>query len=127
MIDLGHIRLQHPTAVHDARNKVRSLANALGYDAIEATRLAIAVSEASRALIREAHEPRIAVGLEVASSPRQLVLDFEARDNAPELGTNIRRRDVAMSPCRYRRLDIFCVTHAHRYLNAECSISESNV
>ena len=83
MIELGHIRLQHRTAVHDARNKVRTLAAALGYDAVEATRLAIAVSEAARALRRSGDEPRIAVALEL--SPAQLVLDFETRGEAPDL------------------------------------------
>jgi len=86
MIELGHIRLQHRTAVYDARNKMRSLAGALGYDAIEATRLAIAVSEAARALRRNGHEARIAVMLAMELSPPQLVLDFQARGEAPELG-----------------------------------------
>jgi signal transduction histidine kinase/DNA-binding response OmpR family regulator len=85
MIELGHIRLQHRTAVYDARNKMRGLANALGYDAIETTRLAIAVSEAARVLHRNRHEPQIAVGLAMESSPPQLVVDFEARGELPEL------------------------------------------
>jgi signal transduction histidine kinase/CheY-like chemotaxis protein len=85
MIELGRIRLQHRAAVYDARNKVRSLATALGYDAIETTRLAIAVSEASRYLLRTNREPRIAVWLAMELSPPQLVLDFEARSDPPEL------------------------------------------
>ena len=43
MIELGHIHLQHQGSVYDARNKIRGLANALGYDAIGATRLATAM------------------------------------------------------------------------------------
>ena len=85
MIELGHIRLQHRTAVYDARNKVRNLANALGYDATEATRLAIAVSEAARALRRIGREPRIGAALAMELSPPQLVLDFETRGEAPDL------------------------------------------
>ena len=85
MIELGHIRLQHRTAIYDARNKLRSLANVLGFDAMEATCIAIAVSEATRAMRRERHEPRIKVALGMEFSPPQLVLDFEARDDAPEL------------------------------------------
>ena len=85
MIKLGHIRLQHRTAVYDARAKLRGLANALGYDAMEATRLAIAVSEAARTLQRDHHEPRITVALAMELTPPQLVLDFEARDVAPDL------------------------------------------
>jgi signal transduction histidine kinase/DNA-binding response OmpR family regulator len=85
MIELGHIRLRHPTAVYDARNKIRGLVNALGYDAIEATRMTIAVSEAARALRCDHHEPRISVALAMKLSPPQLVLDFESRGEAPEL------------------------------------------
>ena len=48
MIELGAIRLAGRTAVYDARNKIRGLAEALGYDSIVATRLATAVSQATR-------------------------------------------------------------------------------
>ncbi|MBW2400103.1 MAG: hypothetical protein JRG80_12635 [Deltaproteobacteria bacterium] len=85
MIELGQIRLQHRTSVYDARDKIRSLANALGYDTIEVTRLATAVSEAARELRRSGREPRIAVGLAMDSSPPQLVLDFENHGKAPQL------------------------------------------
>jgi len=86
MIALGRIGLEHAAAVYDARNKVRSLANALGYDPIEATRLATAVSEAARVLRRDGVEPRLAVGLEMEHPPPRLVLDFEARGEVPGLG-----------------------------------------
>jgi len=85
MIELGHIHLQHQGSVYDARNKIRGLANALGYDAIGATRLATAISEATRELHRSSREPRIAVGLAMELSPPRLVLDFEGRDAIPEL------------------------------------------
>jgi signal transduction histidine kinase len=85
MIALGQIRLQHRTSVHDARNKVRGLANALGYDPIETTRLATAVSEAARELHRNSLEPCIAVALATELSPPQLVLDFECRGETPQV------------------------------------------
>jgi signal transduction histidine kinase/DNA-binding response OmpR family regulator len=85
MIELGHIRLQHQTAVYDARQKIRNLANALGYDPIGATRLATAISEATRELQRSSREPRIAVALAMELSPPQLILDFEGRGAIPEL------------------------------------------
>jgi signal transduction histidine kinase/DNA-binding response OmpR family regulator len=85
MIALGQIRLQHPTSVYAARNKVRGLANALGYDPIETTRLVTAVSEAARELRRKYTEPRIAVALAMETSPPQLVLDFECRGESPEV------------------------------------------
>ena len=69
MIELGHIRLQHRTSVYDARSKIRSLANALGCDPIDATRLATAISEASRELGRNSREPRIAVYLATELTP----------------------------------------------------------
>ena len=79
MIALGQIRLQHRTSVYDARNKVRGLANALGYDPIETTRLATAVSEAARVLLRNDLESCITVALAMEFSPPQLVLDFAYR------------------------------------------------
>ena len=83
MIELGLISLRYRTSVYDARAKIRSLANALGYDPIETTRLATAVSEATRVLHRDNIESRIAVGLAMELSPPQLVLDIECRGEAP--------------------------------------------
>ena len=85
MIALGQIPLQHQTSVYDARNKIRGLASALGYDPIETTRLATAISEAARELRRNNLEPRIAVTLAMELSPPQLVLDFECRGAPPEI------------------------------------------
>jgi signal transduction histidine kinase/DNA-binding response OmpR family regulator len=84
MIALGRISLQHRTSVYDARQKIRGLANALGYDPIETTRLATAVSEAVRELHRNNLESRIAVALAMEFSPPQLILDFECRGEPPE-------------------------------------------
>jgi signal transduction histidine kinase/CheY-like chemotaxis protein len=85
MIELGHIRLSHRTSVYEARKKIRGLADALGYDPIVATRLATAVSEATRELLRSSREPRIAVALATELSPPSLVLDFEGRGELPHL------------------------------------------
>jgi signal transduction histidine kinase len=85
MIALGKIRLQHRTSVYDARNKVRGLAHALGYDPIETTRLATAVSEAARELRSNYREPCITVALGMELSPPQLVIDFECLDETPEV------------------------------------------
>ena len=59
MIDLGHLPLDHGTSVHDARNKIRSFAIALGYNPIGATRLAVAVSQAARELRRATRNPAV--------------------------------------------------------------------
>jgi signal transduction histidine kinase len=85
MIELGQISLQHRTSVYDARQKIRGLADALGYDPIETTRLATAVSEAARELRRNSLEPRISVALATKLSPPQLILDFECRGEPPEV------------------------------------------
>ena len=85
MIELGHIRLRHQTSVYEARKKIRGLADALGYDPIVATRLATAVSEATREMLRSSREPRIAVALAMEASPPRLVLDFEGRGATPQL------------------------------------------
>ena len=85
MIGLGSITLQHPGAVYDARAKIRGLANALGYDASETTRLATAVSQASRELFRSSVSPRLTVSLAMDLSPPQLVLDFGYLEGQPEL------------------------------------------
>ena len=60
MIELGQIQLQQQSSIYEARTKLRGLAEALGYATIEATRLSIAVSDASRLLLRSCAEPRIA-------------------------------------------------------------------
>ena len=83
MIELGKIQLQHRASVYDARNKIRGLANALGYDPIETTRLATAVSEAARQLRSNCLEPCFAVALAMEFSPPQLVLDFECHSELP--------------------------------------------
>ena len=85
MIELGHIRLRHQKSIIEARNKIRGLADALGCDRIATTRLATAVSEASRELLRSSQEPRIAVALAMEISPPQLILDFEGRGAIPNL------------------------------------------
>ena len=85
MIALGQIRLQHRTSVYDARDKIRGLAQALGYDPIETTRLATAVSEVARELRSRSLEPCLTVSLAMELSPPQLVLDFECRHEFPQI------------------------------------------
>ena len=85
MIALGKIHLQHRTSVYDARDKIRGLAQALGYNPIETTRLATAVSEAARELRSRSLEPCLTVSLAMEFSPPQLVLDFECRHEFPQI------------------------------------------
>jgi signal transduction histidine kinase/DNA-binding response OmpR family regulator len=81
MIDLGQICCRFPAAVYEARGKIRGLAQALGYDPIETTRIATAVSQAVRVLQREQLEPRMVIGL----TADRLVIDFEGRGLPPSL------------------------------------------
>jgi hypothetical protein len=85
MITLGTIRLRHQSSIFDARHKIRGLAEALGYDSITCTRLATAVSEATRALLVGERDSSISVALDLASSPSRLVLDFESSGAIPHL------------------------------------------
>jgi signal transduction histidine kinase/DNA-binding response OmpR family regulator len=89
MIELGQICLAHGAAAYDARKKVRNLAGALGYPHIEATRLAIAVSEAVRTMQRTCRAPRIFVHLDMDmdSGRGKLVLDFADHGDAPAVHT----------------------------------------
>jgi signal transduction histidine kinase/CheY-like chemotaxis protein len=87
MITLGQIPLQHRNSVYVARDKIRSLANLLGYDPIETTRLATAISEAVRELQRTSIKPRITVALAMEFSPPQLVFDFESRGERPSINS----------------------------------------
>ncbi len=99
MIELGTIDLQHGTAVYDARDKIRGLATALGFDAIETTRLATAVSEAARLLARASLAPELTVYLATDLAPPQLVMEFTSRGSMPGLARlagffdNVTRRD----------------------------------
>ena len=85
MITFGTIRLRHRSSIVDARNKIRGLADALGYDPIASTRLATAVSQASRVLLADSDDSRISVALDPATAAPRLIVDFEARPSIPRL------------------------------------------
>ena len=85
MIALGEVQLQHHGSVYSTRNKIRGLADALGYNPIETTRLATAVSEAVRALCRDGLDASLVVALGVEMSPPQLVLDFSLCGDSPQI------------------------------------------
>jgi signal transduction histidine kinase/CheY-like chemotaxis protein len=85
VIALGEIQLRHQSAVYDARNKIRGLAVALGYDPIETTRLATAVSQVVRILQPACVDASLAVALGPELSPPQLVLDFSFCGDSPPI------------------------------------------
>jgi signal transduction histidine kinase/CheY-like chemotaxis protein len=77
MMDLGRISLEHRSSIYDARRKIRHLADALGFDDIQSTRLATAISEASRRLRATGSPSSIHLTLAMDATPPRLVLDFE--------------------------------------------------
>jgi signal transduction histidine kinase/DNA-binding response OmpR family regulator len=84
VIPLGTIRLRHDSSVYEARRKLRGLAEALRLDAVAATRLATAVSQAARVL-RRGIDPEIEVALAPGALRSELVLTFRQRGAAPVL------------------------------------------
>ena len=85
MIELGRIPLSHDRSVYDARNKIRVLADALGFDSIQTTRLATAISTAARALATENGSAGIHVALATEHAPPQLILELEGSGGAQSL------------------------------------------
>ena len=78
MIELGTLSLAHRGALYVARRKVRTLADALGYDDIAATGLATATSEAVRSIEGgERAALRVAVDGEGVRSRLALTFTFE--------------------------------------------------
>lgn len=82
---LGQIRLRGRDAVTDARAKVIGLAEALGFDAVNATRLAVATSEICRAVTREGVSPQLAVALDSRGGRTHLVLTCSDERPLPRL------------------------------------------
>jgi signal transduction histidine kinase len=83
VIELGEIPLRNASAVYDARRKVRGVALAAGMDEVQATRVAIAVSQAARRLVGDGGEPRIQVAVQGGGAA--LVLRFLRDGNTIEL------------------------------------------
>jgi two-component system, sensor histidine kinase and response regulator len=86
VIDLGQIPLTTGTAHVEARQKIRRLALTLGVDAIEATRLATAVSGLARVAFRAC--PHAALLVRIATTPDGIALDLtvEADTALPDPG-----------------------------------------
>lgn len=76
MISLGSIAIRQSASILEARNKIRTVADAVLHDAVSATRVATATSELARLLLREGDSARIEVSLEIQSGSPWLALDF---------------------------------------------------
>jgi sigma-B regulation protein RsbU (phosphoserine phosphatase) len=86
LIDLGTIAIYGESSVLEARNKIRSVAEAMSYPVVEATRLATATSEIARLCLQQftdsidPGEPRIVLHAEPFVNGATLVVDFVGSD-----------------------------------------------
>ena len=100
MTELGRTLLAGAESVQAARRKVREVALALGFPAVTATRIEIAVSELGREAARSGREPALLVSLAEGSHPG-LALVFEAveagvvRPRAADLFDEVRSIEAA--------------------------------
>ena len=81
MIELGIISVKNAETFTDARRKIFRLAEALAYDAIDATRLVAAFSELLRNDVRNAFDVDVAIGLEDRNGRSGLTLRFSYGEN----------------------------------------------
>ena len=86
MISLGEIPIGQASSVREARNKVRTIAEAVLDDTVAATRLATAASEIGRSILNSGPSGRIQVGLDSDHTGRRLYLDFFGGASQHELG-----------------------------------------
>ena len=88
MIQFGTIVLQGETSIVETRNKLLHFAEALRFDAITATRIAVAASEQSRRMLGSHADASISVAVQPDGRPPSLVLTFEGPEGftrAPKL------------------------------------------
>jgi two-component system, sensor histidine kinase and response regulator len=88
MIEFGVIRIRDDVSIVEARNKIYRFAEALEFDAITATRIAVATSTQSRKLLQSRGQSSISVAVRPDRGFASLVLTFEggdARDRDPSL------------------------------------------
>ena len=88
MIEVGRILVQDVTSIVETRNKLLRFAEALRFDAITATRIAVASSEQARRMLGGQGEASISVAVRPDSGGASLVLTFEAAERltlAPKL------------------------------------------
>jgi len=82
MIELGTISVKNAETFSDARRKIFRLAEALAYDAMDATRLVAAFSELLRTDVRDTFDVDVAIGLEDRNGRSGLTLRFSYGENA---------------------------------------------
>ena len=81
MIDLGRLRIETEASIVDARNKMRALSEALGFDPITITRTAIVVSDLCRTALNKRSMFYLDIGLDVREQRFGLALIFNDYDD----------------------------------------------
>jgi class 3 adenylate cyclase len=82
MIDLGRLRIETEASIVDARNKIRVLGEALGFDPVTVTRIAIVVSDLCRMALRKREMFHLKIGLDVRGQRYGLALIFKDCDDS---------------------------------------------
>lgn len=96
MIDLAAVPLQHDEDVVSARRRAAELAELLGFESQDQTRIATAVSEIARNAQRYAGGGRVVYALDVEAQPQALVVTVEDRGpGIPHLDMVLSGRDVS--------------------------------
>ena len=83
MIHLGTLSLVDDARVAEARSKVLRICTDLADDSVSATRLATAVSQMCRSLLRESTRPAVAIDLSEDVAGPIFMLTFLAEDSLP--------------------------------------------
>jgi signal transduction histidine kinase/CheY-like chemotaxis protein/HPt (histidine-containing phosphotransfer) domain-containing protein len=76
MIEFGEIRIRDEASIVEARNKLYRFAEALQFDSITATRIAVAASEQSRRLLRGRGAAAISVAVQPHGDAASIVVTF---------------------------------------------------
>ncbi len=82
---LGEISIKEASSIVEARNKVRMLAEDVGFDTIGATKLATATSELSRQMYSNGNAASVAVGFDEREKGFGLDILFKGRTEDPDI------------------------------------------
>ena len=82
MIELGHLRIETEASIVDAREKVAALCEALKFDAVAVSRMAIAVSQLCRTAVAHCEMFYLDIGLESREQQFGISLVFNEADSA---------------------------------------------
>ncbi|UCE63666.1 MAG: hypothetical protein JSU59_00445, partial [Nitrospirota bacterium] len=120
MIELGCIGLPTELATIEARTKILGLAQALQFDRVTSTQLAVAVSEIGRHGTRVDREASLTVRLWPGSIPPLIELEFRFQGEVPNL-TRLRAffDGVNVTPVRIEDTEIPCVRLTKHLPNVE--------